>query len=194
MSDKRETFGIDKILQDFGEYPEHLSDEVMVLANIMAGNRDALYIHNPRWSEARRQRFIRKVWNTRDSYRRDVLNQPFDGVTWPLESPQGYGEDYTITLIDYSKNRATCQAQFEGYGNPKYIAIGVKVILAIADQSFEGQAGEVIAESHGKWLVSFPTEDGTVHGRFATHELLNLGDYREKVQDSQDLGKGSTGR
>ena len=186
--------GIKTILEDFGNYPKELKEEVEILAGILSGDQTSLYVHNTAWSEAKRQRFLRKIWRERYYYRHDILNQPFDGVTWPLESSQGYGEDYTITLLDYNKNRATCQAQFEGYGNPKYIAIGVKVILAIADQRFEGQAGEVIAESHGKWLVSFPTEDGTVHGRFATHELLNLGDYREKVQDSQDLGKGSTGR
>ena len=185
---------VEVIMKEFEEYPKHLEEDVWLLSSIMSGSFPSLEIFNPKWTEAKRQRFMRKVWGSRNAYRRDVLNQPFDGVTWPLESSQGYGEDYTITLLDYNKNRATCQAQFEGYGNPKYIAIGVKVILAIADQRFEGQAGEVIAESHGKWLVSFPTEDGTVHGRFATHELLNLGDYREKVQDSQDLGKGSTGR
>ena len=186
---------VEVIMKEFEEYPKHLEEDVWLLSSIMSGSLPSLEIFNPKWTEAKRRRFIRKVWNSRDSYRRDVLNQPFDGVTWPLESSHGYGEDYTITLLDYTTGLGRCQPQiYEGYGNAKKMWVGAKVCLAIHRQVFEGCVGEVISESHGKWLVSFPTEDGTLHGRFATHELFNLGEFHEKVQDSQDLDEGSSRR
>lgn len=194
MSEKRETFGIDTILKDFEKYPDYVADDVMILSNILAGNKEALGMYTT-WSEAKRQRFIQKVWSSRNAYRRDVLNQPFDGVTWPLEQSQGYGEEYTVALLDYIRDTNKLQPQkFDGYGNnSKNLQIGSKVCLAIVDQWFEGQVGEVIADSHGKWLVAFPHEEGVIHGRYYSDELLNLGDYgNAQVQDSQDLGQRSS--
>ena len=190
---KRES-SVEIILKDFGDFPKDLKEEVMQLASILSGCKTSLYVHNTTWSEAKRQRFIRKVWNSRDAYRRDVLNQPFDGVTWPLEQSQGYGEEYTVALLDHIRDTNRCQPQkFDGYGNnSKNLQSGSKVCLAIVDQWFEGQVGVVIADSHGKWMVAFPHEDGVVHGRFYPDELLNLGDYHAKVQDSQNLGQGSS--
>ena len=173
---------VEVIMKEFEEYPKHLEDDVWLLSSIMSGSLPSLEVYNSKWTEAKRRRFIRKVWNSRDSYRRDVLNQPFDGVTWPLESSHGYGEEYTIALLDYSKSRTTCQGQiYEGYGNPTKLFVGARVALAIFQQSFDGQVGQIVSESHGKWMVAFPHEDGMLHGRYSSNELLYLEDYREGV-------------
>ena len=179
---------MDSILKDFGDMPEHVMDDVVVLANVLSGSLPALKMQTPRWSEVKQRNFIRSIWRAEKRFARDILNQSFDGVATSLETYGGYGEDYTVALLDYITDTNRCQPQiYEGYGNPSQIAVGAKVVLAIYRQEFEGQAGEVIAASHGKWLVAFPCEDGVIHGRYSTNELLNLGDYREKVQNSRKL-------
>lgn len=169
---------VEVIMKEFEEYPKHLEDDVWLLSSIMSGSSQSLDVYNPKWSEARRQRFLRKVWSSRNSYRRDVLNQPYDGVTWPLENSHGYGEEYTVALLDHITELERCQPQiYAGYARPKSLKIGDRVMLAIHGHRFEGQIGSVISRSSYKWVVSFPNneEDSpTLTGHFYEHELLEL--------------------